>query len=86
MPTIIAHMTEEASRQIGIAMLVLGIVAIIIVAFAIWMIVLVVRWLTGGRGTTAPPASAAATLTCWHCGKETHARQTACEHCGQELA
>lgn len=24
-------------------------------------------------------------LTCWHCGKETEAHQSHCQHCNQEL-
>jgi len=86
MPTIIAHMTEQASRQIGIALLVLALAAVVVLAFVIWLLVRVVRWMTGEQGTAAPPASAGATLTCWHCGQETHAKQPACEHCGKELA
>lgn len=86
MPTVIAHMTQKASRQIGIALLVVALAAVVVFLFVILLLVRLVHWLTGERGTTAPPASAAATLTCWHCGKETHARQSACEHCGQELA
>jgi hypothetical protein len=40
---VLAHMTEEASRAIGFAVLLLFLAAVTIVAFVIWGIVALVR-------------------------------------------